>query len=93
MFRINIIKRIFTTTNYQLQTNINVIQKTDKSSFITLRSDKYHDDDDDNDNLYENMFVYTNFQNIEWGGPLRGGTLPEPTRYGDWERKGRCSDY
>lgn len=23
------------------------------------------------------------------GGP-RG---PEPTRYGDWERKGRCSDF
>lgn len=25
----------------------------------------------------------------EIGGP-RG---PEPTRYGDWERKGRCSDF
>lgn len=25
----------------------------------------------------------------EVGGP-RG---PEPTRYGDWERKGRCSDF
>ena len=29
----------------------------------------------------------------EWGGPQRGGRLPEPTRYGDWERKGRCSDF
>ena len=29
----------------------------------------------------------------EWGGPTRGGRLPEPTRYGDWERKGRCSDF
>ena len=25
----------------------------------------------------------------EYGGP--GG--PEPTRYGDWERKGRCVDF
>lgn len=25
----------------------------------------------------------------ELGGP-KG---PEPTRYGDWERKGRCSDF
>jgi hypothetical protein len=26
---------------------------------------------------------------VETGGP-KG---PEPTRYGDWERKGRCSDF
>lgn len=26
---------------------------------------------------------------VEVGGP-RG---PEPTRYGDWERKGRCIDF
>ncbi len=26
---------------------------------------------------------------VEHGGP-RG---PEPTRYGDWERKGRCIDF
>ena len=26
---------------------------------------------------------------IEIGGP-KG---PEPTRYGDWEKKGRCSDF
>ena len=28
----------------------------------------------------------------EWGGPTKGGTMPEPTRFGDWERKGRCSE-
>jgi hypothetical protein len=27
----------------------------------------------------------------EWGGPTKGGAMPEPTRFGDWERKGRCS--
>tara|TARA_X000000950_G_C13826352_1_gene624206 strand:+ start:796 stop:915 length:120 start_codon:yes stop_codon:yes gene_type:complete len=39
------------------------------------------------------MFVKTIFNNIEWGGPLQGGKMPEPTRFGDWERKGRCTDY
>lgn len=29
----------------------------------------------------------------EWGGPRRGGRLMEPTRFGDWERKGRCTDF
>tara|TARA_Y100000748_G_C15450724_1_gene470863 strand:+ start:233 stop:502 length:270 start_codon:yes stop_codon:yes gene_type:complete len=50
---------------------------------------KYVDDSEE----YENMFVSTSFNNIEWGGPLRGGRMLEPTRYGDWERKGRCTDY
>lgn len=26
---------------------------------------------------------------LEYGGPAG----PEPTRYGDWEVKGRCSDF
>ena len=29
----------------------------------------------------------------EWGGPTKGGTVKEPTRFGDWERKGRCTDF
>lgn len=29
----------------------------------------------------------------EWGGPTKGGQAPEPTRFGDWERKGRCTDF
>jgi hypothetical protein len=28
-------------------------------------------------------------QEVEYGGP-KG---PEPTRYGDWEKNGRCSDF
>lgn len=35
---------------------------------------------------YVDMF---NTETGEWGGP-RG---LEPTRFGDWERKGRCSDF
>jgi hypothetical protein len=53
---------------------------------------------DDNDEMeQEEMFVepHESFEHkmMEWGGPRRGGRLPEPTRYGDWERKGRCSDF
>lgn len=54
---------------------------------------------DDGDEMeQEEMFVDAHdmfeFQAVqEWGGPRRGGRLPEPTRFGDWERKGRCSDF
>ncbi len=55
------------------------------------------DNDDDDDDYMEDMFVdpHVSFQHAgkEWGGPTRGGRLPEPTRFGDWERKGRCSDF
>uniref|UniRef100_A0A7S0C435 Succinate dehydrogenase assembly factor 4, mitochondrial n=1 Tax=Proboscia inermis TaxID=420281 RepID=A0A7S0C435_9STRA len=52
------------------------------------------DDIDEEDEEY--MFVephpILNTDKIEWGGPRRQG-LPEPTRFGDWERKGRCTDF
>ena len=56
------------------------------------------DSDGDDDELeMEEMFVdaHPSFEHkmVEWGGPRRGGRFPEPTRYGDWERKGRCSDF
>jgi Protein of unknown function (DUF1674) len=55
-------------------------------------------DDDDIDPMeQEDMFVeaHESFDHTkkEWGGPRRGGRLPEPTRFGDWERNGRCSDF
>ena len=40
----------------------------------------------------EEMFVMGP-KGMEWNGPTRGGQRPEPTRYGDWERKGRASDF
>lgn len=46
---------------------------------------------DDTDEM-EDMFVDT-AKGKEWGGPLRGGRFPEPTRFGDWERKGRATDF
>lgn len=48
-------------------------------------------DEDDEDEL-EDMFV-EGPAGIEWNGPTRGGARPEPTRFGDWERKGRVSDF
>ena len=53
-----------------------------------------NDDNDDEDDLVEleEMFVMGP-KGMEWNGPTRGGQRPEPTRYGDWERKGRTSDF
>jgi hypothetical protein len=53
---------------------------------------------DDDEMEQEEMYVAPHesfeFQNVsEWGGPRHGGRLLEPTRFGDWERKGRCSDF
>lgn len=36
--------------------------------------------------------AFPNNQNPETG-EKNGPTGPEPTRFGDWERKGRCSDF
>ena len=59
--------------------------------------DHNHDDDDDDEMEQEEMFVDPDESlgttEREWGGPRRGGRYPEPIRYGDWERKGRCSDF
>jgi len=54
-------------------------------------------DGDDEDDETEAMFVEPDAclgtSEIEWGGPRRGGRFAEPTRFGDWERKGRCTDF
>ena len=47
---------------------------------------------DDEEDEMEEMFV-EGPAGMEWGGPTRGGRRPEPTRFGDWERKGRVSDF
>ena len=47
--------------------------------------------DDDNEDMVD-MFT-EGPAGVEWGGPTRGGKYPEPTRYGDWEQKGRVSDF
>lgn len=54
--------------------------------------DHDEDADEDEDEDLEEMVVLGP-AGKEWGGPTRGGKFKEPTRYGDWERKGRCSDF
>lgn len=48
--------------------------------------------EDDEEEDLEDMFVMGP-AGMEWGGPTRGGRRPEPTRFGDWERDGRASDF
>lgn len=68
---------------------------TDASCTRSSMNDAVGNDDEDDD---EEMFV-TSDPRLglgivrEWGGPRRGGALAEPTRFGDWERKGRCTDF
>ena len=56
---------------------------------VSVAIDAETDSDDDD---MEDMFVDTSMGK-EWGGPTRGGRMPEPTRFGDWERKGRATDF
>tara|TARA_B100000085_G_scaffold259535_1_gene262416 strand:+ start:19316 stop:19591 length:276 start_codon:yes stop_codon:yes gene_type:complete len=87
-----IVSRSLTTCNKI--NSINVASAVTNSCLllnnITEKKELINEDDEIE---YEEMFVKTTFNNIEWGGPLRGGRMPEPTRFGDWERKGRCTDY
>jgi hypothetical protein len=60
-------------------------------------TDDSADDVDDDEMEQEEMFVQPHsslgHEKVEWGGPTRGGRYSEPTRFGDWERKGRCTDF
>ena len=51
----------------------------------TLDEDEVDEDVDSDDDMVD----VVNAETGEWGGP-RG---PEPTRFGDWEVKGRCTDF
>ena len=95
MFNLLIKRSLVTCTTMNSQNISNAIINSNKlvkeiSKPLEIKN-KYDDEEDENE--YEEMFVKTKFNNIEWGGPLRGGRMPEPTRFGDWERKGRCTDY
>lgn len=55
--------------------------------------DEDEDDDDDEDEQDMESVVDIGPLGKEFGGPQRGGKFKEPTRFGDWERKGRCTDF
>jgi len=50
-------------------------------------------DEDELEEMEEMLMPGPSLDQKEWNGPTRGGRRPEPTRYGDWERKGRISDF
>lgn len=56
---------------------------------VELHTGDVSDDSDDDD---EDVPV-VDPETGETGGPTKGGTRPEPTRYGDWESGGRCVDF
>ncbi|KAK6925986.1 Succinate dehydrogenase assembly factor 4 [Dillenia turbinata] len=57
---------------------------------MSLENDFKDDEDEGNeDDGDDGESVHVNKETGEVGGP-KG---PEPTRYGDWERAGRCSDF
>ena len=64
---------------------------------VESNDDDNHDNIDDDEMETEEMFVQAHASlghgQVEWGGPRRGGRYSEPTRFGDWERKGRCTDF
>ena len=79
--------------------NASGIEQDDHDHSHDHDHDHDHDTvDDDDDMEQEEMFVQPHislgqYGQVEWGGPTRGGRLSEPTRFGDWERKGRCTDF
>ena len=94
MFNLLIKRTLVTCSRINSQNISNAIINSNKlvkelSKPLEIKDNDNNEDEDE----YEEMFVKTEFNNIEWGGPLRGGKMPEPTRFGDWERKGRCTDY
>ena len=64
---------------------VKVQHSTPKASDVTPEDDVDSDDED--------MVPMIDPSTGEWGGPTKGGTMPEPTRFGDWERRGRCTDF
>mmetsp|Transcript_6901 Transcript_6901/g.9014 ORF Transcript_6901/g.9014 Transcript_6901/m.9014 type:complete len:168 (-) Transcript_6901:165-668(-) len=84
------------TTNASEQ---ELLTKDKDDTKIRINACGNDDDDDayDSEEEQEEMFVDPHeslgHSQREWGGPRRGGRLAEPTRFGDWERKGRCTDF
>lgn len=78
----------FQTQEQQQQDHIKG-QKTHEEVKIENQSQLDSDDVKEDDGDTDDDNIHVNESTGEIGGP-RG---PEPTRYGDWERNGRCSDF
>ncbi|KAJ0407816.1 hypothetical protein P43SY_008277 [Pythium insidiosum] len=72
---------------------LNTAQQKKPAAVLHTAIDDDDDDVDDEDLADMVETVAMGPSGVEYGGPQRGGKFREPTRFGDWERKGRCSDF
>jgi hypothetical protein len=72
---------------HPLEENLNKPQAETNEKDLPNESQEDNQDDEDDD--YDDSGNFVNKATGEVGGP-RG---PEPTRFGDWEKNGRCSDF
>eukprot|EP01038_Epipyxis_sp_PR26KG_P009139 gene9139-12325_t len=86
----NIIVKLFSTKSNTPQPKEKYVEAVKKHDKPNEACGPIEEDDELAD--LEEMFI-KGPAGMEWNGPTRGGKRPEPTRYGDWERKGRCSDF
>ena len=68
-------------------------KKVSLNELLSEDDDLMTDNDEDEDEMEEMFAPGPTNGEIEWGGPTRGGKRLEPTRYGDWDRNGRVSDF
>ena len=85
-----------TTRNLDVASNLNTEAgrraAAEGKTLTAACGDIPEDEVEDEEVEMEDMFCDTSMGR-EWGGPMRGGRNLEPTRFGDWERKGRCTDF
>ncbi|XVF12651.1 hypothetical protein REPUB_Repub08aG0137400 [Reevesia pubescens] len=68
------------------QPQLNLEEKANEEKLEAVKVENKEEEDEEEE---EDGDDHVNKETGEVGGP-RG---PEPTRYGDWERNGRCSDF
>ncbi|CAI9771988.1 unnamed protein product [Fraxinus pennsylvanica] len=82
-------RRVICTTTQHMQ----IQQQEKKETSVSEINEKTQNQNEDEKKFdpkdYDEDDGYRNKVTGEIGGP-RG---PEPTRYGDWEKNGRCSDF
>ncbi|TMW64743.1 hypothetical protein Poli38472_011623 [Pythium oligandrum] len=69
------------------------LKQGDGAAKTAVLHTEFDDDDDEDDEDMVSVVAVGPNGDLEYGGPTHGGKYKEPTRFGDWERKGRCSDF
>ena len=66
---------------------------SNKTNLSTSDKDPEEGEEEEQVEMFSAPHECLGHDKLEWNGPTRGGKFAEPTRFGDWERKGRCSDF